>query len=153
MLWTGSRWETARQGWEPRTGKEYWHSGILSTAGPEKSCGNPPAPSGKAKYSWETDSEPVPWGKGEKNPEQGSEKNLKPCAYKRLEQTSSVTACLLHNEPTSYSCLARLSPSGTQPKRKRVWIGRIVRWGRRETLWSTLGQVEVAVTCNGGPNR
>jgi len=27
----------------------------------------------KAKYSWETDSEPVPWGKGEKNPEQGSE--------------------------------------------------------------------------------
>ena len=27
---------------------------------------NPPGPSGKAKYSWETDSEPVPWGKGEK---------------------------------------------------------------------------------------
>jgi hypothetical protein len=34
---------------------------------------NLPGPSGKAKYSWETDSEPVPWGKGEKNPEQGSE--------------------------------------------------------------------------------
>ena len=34
---------------------------------------NPPEPSGKAKYYWETDSEPVPWGKGEKNPEQGSE--------------------------------------------------------------------------------
>ena len=32
-----------------------------------------PAPSGKAKYSWETDSEQVPWGKGEKHPEQGSE--------------------------------------------------------------------------------
>ena len=31
------------------------------------------APSAKAKYSWETDSEPVPWGKGEKYPEQGSE--------------------------------------------------------------------------------
>jgi hypothetical protein len=46
---------------------------ILSTAGPEKSCGNPPAPSGKAKYYWETDSELVPRGKGEKNPEQGSE--------------------------------------------------------------------------------
>ena len=46
---------------------------ILSTAGPEKSCGNLPAPSGKAKYSWETDSELVPWGKGEKYPEQGSE--------------------------------------------------------------------------------
>ena len=35
---------------------------------------NLPGPSGKAKYSIETDSEPVPWGKGEKNPEQGSEK-------------------------------------------------------------------------------
>jgi hypothetical protein len=46
---------------------------ILSTAGPEKSCGNLPAPSGKAKYYWETDSELVPWGKGEKYPEQGSE--------------------------------------------------------------------------------
>ena len=34
---------------------------------------NWPAPSGKAKYSWETDSEPVPWGKGEKHPKQGSE--------------------------------------------------------------------------------
>ena len=35
---------------------------------------NPPGPSGKAKYSWETDSELVPWGKGEKNPKKGSEK-------------------------------------------------------------------------------
>ena len=34
---------------------------------------NLPAPSGKAKYSWETDSEQVPWGKGEKNREQWSE--------------------------------------------------------------------------------
>ena len=32
-----------------------------------------PAPSGKAKYSSETDSEPVPKGKGEKYPKQGSE--------------------------------------------------------------------------------
>ena len=48
-------------------------SSTLSTAGPEKSCGNLPAPSGKAKYYWETDSEQVPWGKGEKYPEQGSE--------------------------------------------------------------------------------
>ena len=35
-------------------------SGILSNAGHEKSCANPPGPSGKAKYSRETDSEPVP---------------------------------------------------------------------------------------------
>ena len=30
-------------------------------------------PSSKAKYSQLTDSEPVPWGKGEKNPCEGSE--------------------------------------------------------------------------------
>ena len=30
-------------------------------------------PSSKAKYSYLTDSEPVPWGKGEKNPCEGSE--------------------------------------------------------------------------------
>ena len=34
---------------------------------------NLPGPSGKAKYSLVTDSEPVPWGKGEKNPGEGSE--------------------------------------------------------------------------------
>ena len=33
---------------------------ILSRAGPEKSCLNQPVPSGKAKYSLVTDSEPVP---------------------------------------------------------------------------------------------
>jgi hypothetical protein len=37
-----------------------WHSGILSSAGHVKSCVNLPGPSGKAKYSNETDSEPVP---------------------------------------------------------------------------------------------
>ena len=34
---------------------------------------NLPGPSGKAKYSRETDSEPVPCGKGEKYPDEGSE--------------------------------------------------------------------------------
>ena len=34
---------------------------------------NLPGPSGKAKYSEVTDSEPVPCGKGEKNPGEGSE--------------------------------------------------------------------------------
>ena len=48
-------------------------SRLLSSAGHEKSCMNPPGPSGKAKYFRETDSEPVPWGKGEKNLEQRSE--------------------------------------------------------------------------------
>ena len=35
-------------------------SGILSSAGHEKPCVNLAGPSAKAKYSWETDSEPVP---------------------------------------------------------------------------------------------
>ena len=51
----------------------YIPSSILSRAGHVKSCLNLPEPSGKAKYYWETDSEQVPWGKGEKYPEQGSE--------------------------------------------------------------------------------
>ena len=47
--------------------------GILSSTEHEKFCVNLPGPSGKAKYSRETDSEPVPWGKGEKHFEQKSE--------------------------------------------------------------------------------
>ena len=35
-------------------------SGILSTARHEESCRKQPGPSGKAKYSLMTDSEPVP---------------------------------------------------------------------------------------------
>ena len=54
-----------------------------------------------------------------------------------------VTACLLHNDPTSYSSLASLSTLGTKAQRKRVWIGRTASGGRRETRWSTHGQVEV----------
>ena len=38
-----------------------------------KSCGNPGGPSSKAKYTLLTDSELVPRGKGEKNPDKGSE--------------------------------------------------------------------------------
>ena len=44
--------------------------------------GGPPS---KAKYSSMTDSEQVPRGKGEKNPCEGSQKNLKPHAYKQFE--------------------------------------------------------------------
>ena len=65
-----------------------------------------------------------------------------------------VTACLLDNEPTSCVLAARLSTVGCmEPKRKRVLIGRfIVARSRRETLLSTLDQVEVSVTGDGGPN-
>ena len=44
-------------------------SGILSRAGHVKPGRKLAGPSAKAEYSWETDSEPVPWGKGEKNRE------------------------------------------------------------------------------------
>ena len=61
------------KGWESRIRQNIHNISILSTARSETPCGNPAAPSAKAKYSWETDSEPVPWGKGEKNLEQRSE--------------------------------------------------------------------------------
>ena len=51
---------------------------------------NLPGPSGKAKYSIETDSEPVPWGKGEKNPEQGSE--IEPETI-RLQAVEATKCC------------------------------------------------------------
>ena len=38
-----------------------------------KSCSNVGGPPSKPKYSYATDSEQVPWGKGEKYPDKGSE--------------------------------------------------------------------------------
>ena len=69
---------------------------------------NLPAPSGKAKYSWETDSVQVPWGKGEKYFEQKSEIEPETVRLQAVGACLHVTACLLHNEPTSYSSLAKL---------------------------------------------
>ena len=46
---------------------------VLSRAGHVKSCLNIGGPPSKAKYYLLTDSEPVPWGKGEKHPDEGSE--------------------------------------------------------------------------------
>ena len=60
-------------------------SGILSTIGHVKSGGNPGRPLSKAKYTSRTDSEQVPRGKGEKNPQRGVKQNLKPYAYKLFE--------------------------------------------------------------------
>ncbi len=61
--------------------------------------GGPPS---KAKYSSTTDSESVRRLNDEKHPYKGSEKYLKPYAYKLWEpELARVTACLLHNEPTS----------------------------------------------------
>ena len=54
---------------------EKWLGGVTkSRTGHVKSCLNMGGPSSKAKYSLPTDSERVPWGKGEKHLEQRSEK-------------------------------------------------------------------------------
>ena len=42
-------------------------------------------------------------------PCRGVKETLKPYAYKRSEHLFGVTACLLHNEPTSCRNVARLS--------------------------------------------
>ena len=44
-----------------------------SRAEHEKFCLKKGRPLSKAKYYWLTDSERVPWGKGEKHPDKGSE--------------------------------------------------------------------------------
>ena len=70
----------------------------VSRAGHEKPCLNIGGPSSKAKYSLPTDSEPVPWGKGEKNPCEGSEIDPE-TAYVQAVRAgfSPVMAYLLYN--------------------------------------------------------
>jgi hypothetical protein len=66
--------------------KASWsRAGYPSKTGHVQSCLNQPGPSGKAKYYLATDSGQVPRGKGEKNPGEGSQKNLKPHVYKQSE--------------------------------------------------------------------
>ena len=72
-------------------------------------------PSVKAKYSWETDSEQVPWGKGEKYSEQESEIDPETIRLQAVGAIFMVTACLLHNDPTSYSSLARIRIFDSNP--------------------------------------
>ena len=87
-------------------------------------------------------------------PNRGVKKNLKPYAYNLSEPLRVVTACLLHNEPTSYSSPARLNANrhGAEAKAS-LNRANIVGGGRRETLRSTLGQNEGEVELTGGSNR
>ena len=64
---------------------------------------NPGGPPSKAEYSLSTDSAPVPRGKGEKNPDKGSEIEPEIMCLQTVGALSQdrVTACLLHNEPAS----------------------------------------------------
>ena len=73
-----------------------------SSVEPVKLCVKLGGPPPKAKYSLATDSASVGRLNDEKLPDKGSEKYLKPHAYKLSEPAfGPVTACLLHNEPAS----------------------------------------------------
>ena len=85
-----------------------------STARHVKPRGNLGGPSSKAKYYLATDSEPVPRGKGEKNPGEGSEIDPETACLHSVgalwrRKTQWVTAYLLFNGSASYSSAARLS--------------------------------------------
>ena len=73
-------------------------------------------------------------GKVKSTPRRGVKKTLKPCAYKRSELLYAVTACLLHNEPTSCRRAARLSTTEVRTRSEsESEEGAIVAGGRRET--------------------
>lgn len=63
--------KSAIEGKGPVVEKLFSPEWILSTAEHVEFRRNPGGPSPKAKYSLVTDSEPVPWGKGEKHPGRG----------------------------------------------------------------------------------
>ena len=64
-----------------------------------------------------------------------------------------LTACLLHYDPASYSSRARLRCSAPEPKRKRVFIGRMKYVAvDPKPKRSTHGQDEARVKPSGGPN-
>ena len=60
--------------------------------------GGPPS---KPKYSLATDSEQVPWGKGEKNPKKGSEIDPETECLQAVKALLSVMAYLLYNGSAS----------------------------------------------------
>ena len=55
-----------------------------------KSRVNPRGPPRKAKYSWVTDSEIVPRGKGEKEPQSGSEREHETVCFQAVGGLSKV---------------------------------------------------------------
>ena len=125
---------------------------IQSTAGHVKPGGNTGGPSSKPKYYLVTDSETVPWGKGEKNPGRGVKKNLKPCAYKHRELVKewSGTFCRMVrrvNVTGKVKCLRH----GAAAKASLKWAS-LVGCIRPETGWPNHGQDEARVKSSGGPN-
>ena len=65
---------------------------------------NQRGPPRKAKYFWMTDSELVPWGKGENRTPEGEWKEHETINLQAVvERLKRLTACLLKNEPTTYN--------------------------------------------------
>ena len=126
-------------------------SGILSTARHEKSCRKQAGPSVKAKYNQVTDSEPVPWGKGEKNRGSG----VKRTWNRMLTRSQSplkgdgVPFVEWTGELPYRARLSRRYGAEAKASLKRARV----RCGRPETRWSSHDQVEVKVILDGGPNR
>ena len=61
-------------------------------------------------------------------PSRGVKEILNPCAYKRSEHAMHVTACLLHNEPTScrrrqVECHETRSRSESEPEQGAESVG------------------------------
>ena len=71
--------------WKSSKRKISKRGSIQSSARHEKSRMKMWGPSHKAKYYLVTDSEAVPWGKGEKDPGRGVKENLKPYVYKQIK--------------------------------------------------------------------
>ncbi len=95
----------------------------MSRAGHVVSCLNMGGPSSKAKYSWLTDSEPVPWGKGEKNPGEGSEKEPETVYVQAVGAPFGVwlrTFCIMGQRLIFCSKVNRIG----EPKGNRVLTGR-----------------------------
>ena len=126
-------------------------SGIQSTARHVKPCRNARRPLRKAKYSLVTDSEPVPWGKGEKNPGRGVKRiwNCMPTRSQRALKPDDVPIEEWDGEICYRARLSRRYGAEAKASLNRA----LVRWHRPETGWSSHEQVEGGVESTGGPNR
>ena len=122
---------------------------IPSSVGHEESCVNQGGPPSKAKYYLLTDSEQVPWGKGEKNPWRGVKENLKPYAYRKRERKWPRAFWLMCPWVAVYGEVKPLGEAEGKPSFNRA----PVICGRPEARWATYVQDEAKVKLSGGPNR
>ena len=126
LLVSGSTWKGAPKSVTVAYAKTGGgRAGYPSRAGHVQSCLNLPGPSGKAKYSLATDSEQVPRGKGEKNPCEGSQKNLKPYVYKQFEhhaarQVRERTFCIMIRRLNVRSEAKPIGGAGAKASPKRA---------------------------------